>query len=83
MNHPSAIAQTDVSTAAAADIMALFDWYDFTDPHGHPLTLCVPFRQLVERATGETLPPVLAPAAGASGAEGGAGRSYGPGVNSA
>lgn len=58
MDHPSPIAQTDVTTATAGDIMALFDWYDFTDPRGHPLPLCVPFRQLVERATGEALPEV-------------------------
>lgn len=53
MDQSTSPAGIDPKTATAAEIMALFEWYDFTDPKGHRLAACVPFRQLVERATGE------------------------------
>jgi len=51
----------DVAAATAADIRALFAWYDFRDPQGHSLTLCVPFIELIERATGERFPRHIPP----------------------
>jgi hypothetical protein len=58
-NELKALAATDVRTATADQIRALFEWYDFTDPKGHPLINCVPFVELVERATWDEEAPVL------------------------
>lgn len=56
MHHASTPAATNVQTATAAEILALFEWYGFEDSLGHDLTWVIPFLQLVERATGEKMP---------------------------
>jgi hypothetical protein len=51
-NH---FAGRDISKMNAEQIMELFIWLDFKDDIGHPLTSCIDFHELVERATGEKL----------------------------
>jgi len=41
-----------VGTMSEAEIMALFEWLDFKEQHGHPLTMCIDFQVLVKRAVG-------------------------------
>jgi hypothetical protein len=38
-----------------ADLISLFDWYDFRDPIGHKLTMCDDFLDLVKAVTGQNL----------------------------
>jgi hypothetical protein len=47
--------ERNIAAMNARQIMDLFAWYGFTDPPGHPLTSCLDFVALVERATGESL----------------------------
>lgn len=46
----------DMATAGAADILEHFRGYGFADPLGHQLDTCLPFLQLLERATAEPEP---------------------------
>ena len=39
------------TTMTAEELIQLFEWYDFTDPIGHKLTMCDIFQELVARAT--------------------------------
>lgn len=46
----------DVTTAGAAEILEHFRGYGFADPLGHQLETCLPFLQLLERATAKPEP---------------------------
>lgn len=46
----------DMATAGAADILEHFRGYGFADPLGHQLDTCLPFLQLLERATAQPEP---------------------------
>jgi hypothetical protein len=48
-----AVAQAgrDIREMSAEQIIELFRWYDFKDPHGHSLVQCQDFLDLVQQAT--------------------------------
>jgi hypothetical protein len=42
-----------VSAMTTEELVTLFDWYDFRDPYGHPLTKCSDFIELINRAVNQ------------------------------
>ncbi len=65
---PRPMGDMPIASRSRHELIALFRWYGFTDAEGHPLTNCLDFQELLDRACGATsdsgdaaVPPLFPP----------------------